>query len=198
MKKISKNIMWLFCAILMMTATTFSSCSDDDDVKIDVRTQAVGTYNGVMTMYLSDYGELSQIGKPESLGEMKLEKSGSSDLLLDGDCKFTNIREASNGFGFDVPSQNAEGYHFSGFDGIKLGDDMAYNGMYESSKKEITFYYQIPIDDFSDELIAFLDEDDLEDLLDILEILDEDDLDNLDAAISARYKIVCRIVLNKK
>ena len=191
-----KKFAYLFAFLFATLSFSLVSCDDDEDEVVDLRDQAVASYNATMNVYLCDNGKLESIAENQAIDVVKVEKSGASDLLIDGDIKCVNIREASNGFTFDVPEQVADGKHYSGFDGVQLGD-MKYNGMYDA-KGSMSFYYKVPIEDFSEELIELLDEEDLKKLLEILEIADENDLDEIDATVSARFQIVIELDLTKK
>ena len=156
--------MLLACAC----AFSFNACSEDDE-DVDVRDQAIGTYDTTIEMgyVLEDkIYPLSTVLSDLSEGEVEdvlnetftatLAKSGNNltfSSLEDNDSfVFYNIEAASNGFTFDVEDYELKDedmkLNLKGYDGASLGSTL-YNGLYSTSDG-IQFYLQGTNDDLED------------------------------------------------
>ncbi len=145
-----KSLLWV-----ALFATIAFSCSDDEEV-VDVRAQAVGSYNYEMTAYvINSSGALTQFGSSDdgtfSVANDPANESGL--IISEGSTKFTanKVTLASNGFSFDVPAQTIKDddgttLSISGYNGISLtstgGSATLYNGGYITSTKKFTFWFQ--------------------------------------------------------
>lgn len=136
--------------MIFVLAIASLSCGGDDDAPI--QDQAVGSYDYTMKIFwLDEDGELEDSGFTID-GEFEASKTSSGlSFIEDDEVVFTatKIAAASNGFTFDVPSSNGEiddeTYTIEGFDGVDLGG-VKYHGLYESSTKTITSFFQLEED----------------------------------------------------
>lgn len=143
MKKIISTILAVAAA-----ATLFTSCGKDDS-KTDVREQAVGTYVVAMQTYVQqENGELVLATDDEGLGfdlDAFVIKKGSSDdkieirdsegeLILIG----SNVKEAANGFVFDIDEQTQDDVTFTGFPYFNLSGTM-YDAFFDKAEKTFSF-----------------------------------------------------------
>lgn len=142
MKTISSILFLTIMSVIVLT----SACDKEDETPVDVREQAVGSYNGTMEILaLDDYNvEYSE----ENISFTVAKNSGNStsiDISVEGDVvKGVKVAEASNGFTFDVENQNidldddGDNETIEGVDFFELGGTK-YHGMYDSGKNELSF-----------------------------------------------------------
>ncbi|MBQ5539888.1 MAG: hypothetical protein IIU03_06585 [Bacteroidales bacterium] len=207
-----KKFRFLFAMLVMVTALGFTACSDDEE-DTDVREQAIGNYSITTTLYVEDEGklvsfasELSELA--EALGEKldendfkitgtaSVSKDGSNKLLVnfDGD-KFllNNIREASNGFVFDVEATTVDDVHFTNYSGYHLeGETKTYGGGYIASNKKLEFYIYSTMEEVLDASLDEETEDALAELLVAAGYTEEE------AKEDAKQKVVFEFTLTKK
>ncbi|MFA6778778.1 MAG: hypothetical protein WCU80_03210 [Paludibacteraceae bacterium] len=166
MKKIN-----LFTLMMMLSVLSFGfvSCDDDDDdsslIGVDA---AVGSYDNVnVGMFL-----LNAAGNLEPYtGELEIDKT-KADVSKEGNnvrISFekggsllgTKVGKASNGFTFDIESQNLDGLTLKGYNAASLGN-VKYNGVYLSDSKTFTVGSQVDLADFikdEDDLAAYVASD---------------------------------------
>ena len=141
--------------MLPLVAALAFSCSDDEEV-IDVRAQAVGNYNYEFNTYYIDKGALVPAGiNDDGTFAVANDPANESGLIItEGTTKFTanKVTSASNGFTFDIPAQSIKDddgttLNISGYNGAQLvttgGSSTLYNGVYITSTKKFTFYFQV-------------------------------------------------------
>ncbi|MBQ3688433.1 MAG: hypothetical protein II937_01040 [Bacteroidales bacterium] len=195
----------------------FSACNKDDE-ESDVREQAVGNYSITTTLYVEENGklvsfasELSELA--EALGEeldendfkftgtATVAKDGSNKLLVnvDGDKFFlNNIREATNGFVFDVDATTVDDVEFTNYSGYYLeGETKTYGGGYIAASKKLEFYIYSSMEEVLD---AALDEADLsdEEVEGLVQLLVAAGYTEEDAEEDAKQKVVFEFTLTKK
>ena len=138
----------------------FSCSKDDDEVKVDLRDQAIGSYD------IS--GEVvTGVGNYSVDGVLVVSKHASDQnrmiLSFEGGTFYAEkIAEASNGITFDIPTQeftDSEGdkYFLKGSKKVTLGSSK-YDGAYFSGDKEIkigivTEYEDEQWSDFNEDVI---------------------------------------------
>jgi len=144
----------LLSVIVLLSFSFFASCTKEEiKPEIDIRDQAVGTYDGDVFIFPeNDITSVDTTWKQE----FKVEKNKDNDLsinfIIDGEIAFkgAKIAEASNGFSFDLEEQtitdDGETYTIRGYDLVELAGTK-YNGAYETSTKEIGAAYEIMIGD---------------------------------------------------
>ena len=183
-----KKVKFLFAMLLMVTALGFTACSDDEE-DTDVRDQAIGNYSVTTTVYVEDEGklvsfasELSELGDALGMkfnesdfqvkGTATVSKSGDNKILIkedgaDGDqWILNNIREASNGFVFDVDATTVDDVKFTNYSGYHLeGETKTYGGGYISANKKLEFYIYSTMEEVLDAALDEETEDALADLL---------------------------------
>lgn len=201
--------------LLLATMAGFSSCSDDED-DVDVREQAIGNYSFTTSIYIEDEGklvsfasELSDLGEALGIefkesdfqvkGTATVSKSGDSKILIkedgaDGDqWILNNIKEASNGFVFDVDATTIDDVQFTNYSGYKLeGETKTYGGGYIATNKKLEFYLYSTLEEVLD---ASLDEETADDLA---ELLIAGGYTEEDAKEDAKQKVVFEFTLTKK
>ena len=128
----------------MSLSLGLTSCSKDEDPEVDVREQAIGSYEGTVELLaLSDF----DLKYHEEAISFTVSKNNTSviDISIDGDIiQGVKVKKASNGFTFDIESQSvnmdddAEKETIVGENFFELGG-VKYNGMYDSGKKEFLF-----------------------------------------------------------
>lgn len=212
-----KKVKFLFATLLMITMVGFSACNKDDE-ESDVREQAVGNYSITTTLYVEENGklvsfasELSELA--EALGEeldendfkftgtATVAKDGSNKLLVnvDGDKFFlNNIREATNGFVFDVDATTVDDVEFTNYSGYYLeGETKMYGGGYIAASKKLEFYIYSSMEEVLD---AALDEADLsdEEVEGLVQLLVAAGYTEEDAEEDAKQKVVFEFTLTKK
>lgn len=212
-----KKVKFLFATLLMITMVGFSACNKDDE-ESDVREQAVGNYSITTTLYVEENGklvsfasELSELA--EALGEeldendfkftgtATVAKDGSNKLLVnvDGDKFFlNNIREATNGFVFDVDATTVDDVEFTNYSGYYLeGETKMYGGGYIAASKKLEFYVYTTMEEVLD---AALDEADLsdEEVEGLVQLLVAAGYTEEDAKEDAKQKVVFEYTLTKK
>lgn len=158
-------------ALAIATLIGFASCEEEEEV--DIRDQAIGTYDIKISQYYSIDSKLYTMESIfKNLGEelADLSFTATATLTKDGDgLKMTTnesdpeswtlvkIGEASNGFTFDIENWTIEiddagtKVTFSNYNGYKLGD-VSYNGAYINGKLE--FYLKDANDEFEDYIWA--------------------------------------------
>lgn len=122
--------------ILFSVAVFFSSCSEDEPT-IDVREQAVGTYDATVTITFTNGSFLTETT------DMIVAKDGSNGLIItiDGENEsLIGVREASNGIGFNFPNttevdDEGDAYTVSGTQSISLDSDR-YDGRFVNASNE--------------------------------------------------------------
>jgi hypothetical protein len=122
--------------LLVAFALFFSACSEDEPT-IDVREQAVGTYQATLTITFSNGSFLTETT------EMEVTKDGTNGLLftIDGESEsLIGVREANNGIGFNFPNttemdEEGDAYTISGTQSISLDSDN-YDGRFSTASKE--------------------------------------------------------------
>lgn len=212
-----KKVKFLFAMLLMVTALGFTACSDDDeDVDVDVRDQAIGNYSVTSTVYVEDEGklvsfasELSELGEALGMefkesdfqvkGTATVSKTDGNKLLIkedgsDGDqWILNNIKEASNGFVFDVDATTVDDVKFTNYSGYHIeGETKSYGGGYISTNKKLEFYIYCTMEELLD---AALDEETKDDLV---ELLVASGYTEEDAKEDAKQKVVFEFTLTKK
>ena len=210
-----KKFKFLFTMLLLATMAGFSSCSDDED-DVDVREQAIGNYSFTTSIYVEDEGklvsfasELSDLGEALGIefkesdfqftGTATVSKSGDSKILIkedgaDGDqWILNNIKEASNGFVFDVDATTIDDVQFTNYSGYQLeGETKTYGGGYIATNKKLEFYIYSTLEEVLD---ASLDEETADDLV---ELLIASGYTEEDAKEDAKQKVVFEFTLTKK
>ena len=208
-----KKVKFLFATLLMITMVGFSACNKDDE-ESDVREQAVGNYSITTTLYVEENGklvsfasELSELA--EALGEeldendfkftgtATVAKDGSNKLLVnvDGDKFFlNNIREATNGFVFDVDATTVDDVEFTNYSGYYLeGETKTYGGGYIAASKKLEFYIYSSMEEVLE--AAELDEEDIDNLVQLLVAAGYTEED---AEEDAKQKVFFEFTLTKK
>ncbi len=215
-----KKVKFLFATLLMITMVGFSACNKDDE-ESDVREQAVGNYSYTTTLYVEEDGKLVSFASAlseitEALGtkinESDLQDKGTATVSLsdnnqivvkqdgsDGEQWFlNNIREASNGFIFDVAKTTATEVTFTNYDGYYLeGETKMYGGGYIAASKKLEFYVYTTMEEVLD---AALDEADLsdEEVEGLVQLLVAAGYTEEDAEEDAKQKVVFEYTLTKK
>ena len=187
----------------------------------DVREQAVGNYSYTTTLYVEEDGKLvpfaSELAELAEVLDVELNesdfqfkgtatvaKSGDNKILIkedetDGDqWLLNNIREASNGFIFDVEKTTIDEVEFTNYDGYYLeGETKTYGGGYTSASKKLEFYIYTSFGEFMD---AALEEAELsdEDVEDLAQLLVAAGYTEEDAEEDANQKVVVEFTLIKK
>lgn len=134
-----------FVLIAMVTFTT-TSCSEDDAETVDVRDQAIGSYEGTLEILsLADLNVEYVEDAISFIVEKNDDNASTINISIDGDIiKGVKVAEASNGFTFDIETQSLnldddiEDETIEGEDFFELGGTK-YHGLYDSSKKEFSF-----------------------------------------------------------
>lgn len=136
MKKFSINQFLLLVFIAFLGV----SCSDDDEVNVDLRDQAVGTYN-IEALAISNMG--TAVSEKSTLTISKHSTDQNQIILsFDGDTFYgEKIAAATNGFTFDIPAirlvdADGDAYMLGGSKEVQLGSSK-YDGFYDSVNKEI-------------------------------------------------------------
>ncbi len=135
----------LSTAAMLSAVLIFSGCSEDDPV--DVRDQAMGTYNYTMDIYVLNGSSLIPLELQETGTVIASKTAQGFEVKEGGEIAFvgSKIAEASNGFTFDIETQtvdvDGQTVTVEGYDGVELGS-VKYNGFYDSSKKELIGYFQ--------------------------------------------------------
>ena len=208
-----KNLSFLLATMLLLTMSFSStSCSDDDD-DTDVRDQAVGSYSLTTTIYVEDEGNLvsfaselqelaDAVGEEVNENDFKItatatvSKIGDNKLIVeaDGDKWYlNNIREAANGFVFDVDATTVDEVSFTNYSGYHLeGETKSYGGGYLSSSNKLEFYIYSTMEEVLD---ASLDEETADTLV---ELLVAAGYTEEDAEEDAKQKVVFEFTLTKK
>ncbi len=156
-------------AILLAVAIGFSSCKKDDPEPeptpvVDIRDAAVGTYNGTISTFFIQNGQLvtTVLNGTELVPEQSINATVSKDntnanaikLEIDGDTFYgSKIAAASNGFSFDIESQTFSGITINGYNAITLGTS-SYHGAYFATENKIEVGFQAAMEDFFSELPA--------------------------------------------
>ena len=178
--------------LLMVTALGFTACSDDDEGKL-----------------VSFASELSELGDALGMefkesdfqykGTATVSKSGDNKILIKEDGTdgaqwiVNNIREASNGFVFDVDATTVDDVKFTNYSGYHLeGETKTYGGGYISTNKKLEFYIYSTMEEVLD---AALDEE-TEDAL--VDLLIAGGYTAEDAKEDAKQKVVFEFTLTKK
>lgn len=150
-----KNLYFNRLLLFVFVAVVGFGCSkDDDDVKPDIREQAIGSYS--YTGYaIAENGSNATVS-----GHMIVSKHGSDNNMLiisielDGETDIIHaakIAEASNGFTFDVVEMDGidddgDKFTISGYDVITLGSSK-YHGGFDKEKKEISIGFKLKYHD---------------------------------------------------
>ena len=187
----------------------------------DVREQAVGNYSYTTTLYIEEDGKLvpfaSELAElAEALGEefnesdfkikgtATVSKSGDNKILIkedetDGDqWLLNNIREASNGFIFDVDKTTIDEVEFTNYDGYHLeGETKTYGGGFIAASKKLEFYIYTSFEQFMDAAIEEADLND-EDVDGLVQALVAAGYTEEDAEEDAKQKVVVEFTLTKK
>ena len=153
---------YLFAALMATVLVGFSSCKkdDDEDNKKNVAEQAVGTYNVTINYYFEENKKLSNSGMEAEKTEAVVSLDGENlKIVIDDETiSAVNIKEASNGFTFDVASltitEDGESYTMTGYKGFLLGDNTGCDGAYIAVNNKLEFYYEIPRENFYEEFVA--------------------------------------------
>lgn len=219
MKKI--NYIWALSLVMLLSlSTTFVSCGDDDEDNtsqtVDVREQALGSYSVTTTVYVEDEGklvsfasELAELGEALDMeikesdfqvtGTATVSKTGDNKLLIKEDGTdpdqwvLNNIREASNGFIFDVETTTVDDVKFTNYNGYHLeGETKSYGGGYIAANKKLEFYIYTTMEELLD---AVLDEEDAETLAQLLVAAGYTEED---AEEDAKQKVVFEFTFTKK
>ncbi|MFB6318383.1 hypothetical protein [Saccharicrinis sp. FJH54] len=146
-----KKISFILLSLILLVTT---SCEKDKND--DIRDQAIGNYQATWKFYVLDNNTLSYLGSDFDLTENYLVKKSTTDdsgidFYVGGDIEFqgNKIELASNGFAFDIPSQNYTDstgtYVMNGYDGLDL-DGKKYNGVYYSAEDKIETYITMTMD----------------------------------------------------
>lgn len=181
-------------SVALVTAIMFgfSSCDEDDETSVDVKEQAVGTYNVKVNYYVSNgkQWDNSDFESGTDTGNAFIEGDKLKITIDDETYSFVKIAEASNGFTFDVEDYSFvdEGvtYTFKGLNGIELvskkdGSSTKFNGAYFSDTKTLMFRFELPKEQFSAMLSdALSDNEDF--MAPLLEIAGVDPYSALDIA----------------
>ena len=150
---------YLFAALMATVLVGFASCSKDEDK--NVAEEGVGTYDVKITYFFEQDKKLYNSGMEPETETATVSLDGENlKVEIDGDVlKLVKIREASNGFTFDVEdvtfTDEGESFTLTGYNGFVLGEDVAYAGAYISATKKLEFYYEMSRDKFYD---IFVDE----------------------------------------
>lgn len=143
-------------SIILLTMVLFITTACEEEKNDDIREQAIGNYQSTWKFYVLDGESLIYMGSDFDESEDYLVKKSTVndsglDFYVGGDIEFQGdkIEMASNGFAFDIPSQNftdnSGTYVITGYDGIKL-DGKKYNGVYYSAEDKIEAYITMTID----------------------------------------------------
>lgn len=213
-----KKINYLYTILLVaMVMACFASCGDDEgDEPTDVREQAVGNYSFTATVYVEEDGKLvsfaSELAELADALDVKITEddfkvSGTATVSKTGDNKLlvkeddtdpdqwilNNIREAANGFVFDVESTTIDDVKFANYSGYRLENETkTYGGGYISTSKKLEFYICSTMEEVLD---AVLDEE-TEDSL--VELLIAGGYTEEDAKEDAKQKVVFEFTFTKK
>lgn len=190
MKKIT---FFLFAAMLAFAVpSTFVSCGDDDEdteETPDFRDDVVGTYSNKITFYLykedKNMGELSA----KNVGDAIISKSGIKSLKID-DIITGEIIEASNGFVFNVPSQEIDNIWWQGFTNYTL-EGYKYDGGYIRENGKMSFYMGVSLEQYA-ETLSEEEQNAFAELLVLLELAEGTSPDQLEDVLEdiEDYKIV--------
>ncbi|MBR4265903.1 MAG: hypothetical protein IKQ46_07600 [Bacteroidales bacterium] len=216
-----KQIRFMFAMLLMATTLAFTACSSDDDDDSDVRDQAVGNYSGTMSIYVENEGklvpfasELAELGEALGItfnesdfqvkGTATVSKTDGNKLIVkedgsDGDqWVLNNIREASNGFIFDVESTTVNEVSFTNYSGYHLeGETKSYGGGFIAANNKLEFYIYTTMEEFMDAALkeANLSDEEIEGLAALLVAAGYTEED---AEEDAKQKVVVEFTLTKK
>lgn len=131
--------------LLLISVMPFllASCGGDDDPT--PAEQIAGTYDYEVEYFILDGDDLVELGY-EISGTAIASKEGDSFVVKEGGetvFEANTIESASNGFTFNIDSQDVEidGQEVTveGYDGVSLGNG-EYHGMYETDGKELTAF----------------------------------------------------------
>lgn len=153
---------------LLGGALLFTSCGKEEKTEDpDVRDAAVGNFNGTVTTYWLVDGAFEAdedtFGSPESIN-LTISKDGTNSnaikIDVDGDIFYgSKIEGASNGFGFDIESQNYDGMNIKGYNAGKVGTT-EYHGVYLDDEKKFIAGFQVSIKDIIKKSTEDIDDDD--------------------------------------
>ncbi len=138
----------------------FSSCNKDDDDKKNVAEQAVGTYKAITNYYFEENMKLSNSGMEADTTVAKVTLDGKNlKVEIDDEViSLVNIKEASNGFTFDVAdltiTEDGVSYTLKGYKGYLLGDNTGCDGAFISKDNKLEFYFEMPKENFYDIFVA--------------------------------------------
>jgi hypothetical protein len=138
---------FLFIGIILLSVF-LSSCKEDEE-KPDLGTQISGTYDYRAKYYIVDGSELAYLGSDfDEIGTAIVSKTSTGfEMKEGGEVVFrgAKLAEASNGITFDIESQSVDidgdNVLVEGYDGFELAG-VKYNGMFETSPKKLTGYFQ--------------------------------------------------------
>ena len=133
-------------AAILLLPVLFFSCNDEDE-KPDLGTQVSGTYGYKLEMYIENGSQLQYLGTEfDDIGTATVSKTNSGiEMKENGGVLLTatDLRAAGNGVVFDIETQtvNVDGRNVTlrGYDGVEMEGEK-YNGMYESSSRELSAY----------------------------------------------------------
>ncbi len=138
------NLRFLLLAVILPAALFFTNCKKDDDdddepapaAVVDVRDQAIGTYDGTSKWYLLDEGGIrDESSLVQESGTIVIKKSATNssriDFYVDNELVLfaSGIQKIDDGFIFDIPSQS---YGDGDETAIIVGAD---DGIYDSNEK---------------------------------------------------------------
>jgi hypothetical protein len=143
------NAFKLPLSIILIVFTAFLSSCGDDKEPVDVRDDAMATYNyKTKYYYVNTNGDLEYTGSAnDETGTFIVSKTTNGFEVKEGGnviFKGEKVAAASNGFTFDIPSQSltvdGDAFTVNGYDGVTLGT-VEYNGLYDKTSKKLTGYF---------------------------------------------------------
>lgn len=149
---------YLFAALMAMVLVGFNSCKKEDDK--NVAEEGVGTYDVKISYFFEEDKKLYNSGMEAETAVATVSLDGENlKVEIDGDVmKLVKIKEASNGFTFDVEdftyTEDGESITMTGYNGFVLGENTACAGAYISATKKLEFYYEMPRDNFYEMFVA--------------------------------------------
>lgn len=185
------NKYWVL-SLAMTAVGVLCACGDDkdDDVVepevVDVRDQAVGTYEGKVVCLVECEGKLVDISsliEDQSVLDFNanVTKNGSNaiNIEIDGEnIVVSKIAAASNGFVGDIENDfTFDGYTATGYKGCSLKSDGStterYSAIYLSEEETLSFYISID----AEAILMMVDEEDKVAVLAQVTGFTEDELD---------------------
>jgi len=137
-----KKLVVGLCALL---SVTLFSCSEDEEP--DLRLPAIGEYSGTAKFYYVDGSALVDLDEDENVDfEVTIGSNNTLTIDVEGDdFTATKIKEATNGFAFDINNKTIDGIAYSGYQGVELGSSK-YDGRFEKNSERLTFFVQYVYD----------------------------------------------------